>query len=316
MQLIHQKFPAPPPPLVKALSDITLAGGDACCELVCSADWIELTIKVDTLKKMNVDIANIHLRDRRCTRFNYDNDYIHIKWSLGKDICGTDLIVADTHAVYRNHVYLPPDPTAIIYREDFIFNVSCSYPLNMTVSFDNILFPEISTTYIQMENGGQFGVKMSVYKDISYTTPYTDPIIHLSTKSNLYVGVYISEGDRAAFSLRMTNCYSTPTNNIYESLKYGMIINSCPNPRDSTINILENGISSQGKFYIQMFKFIGDYSVVYLHCEVYLCQNRCAPLKLASSRPEQDITCNLLLQGFHPGGEVSAGLKFLASKAW
>lgn len=69
---------------------------------------------------------------------------------------------------------------------------------------------------------------MSIYKDISYTTPYTDSIIRLSTKSNLYVGVYISDGSYPVaisdFSLLMVNCYSTPTNNKYDPIKYNIII--------------------------------------------------------------------------------------------
>ncbi|XP_040194598.1 uromodulin-like [Rana temporaria] len=263
-----------------AMSTCKLKSG-LCPDLVCASNEIQLTLKVDMLKDMDVNIAQIHLRDRRCTGFAYNDDSVFIKWALGKDICGTELIVTDTHAIYINYVYLPPDPAAIIYRENYVLNVSCSYPLNVNVSLDDILFPDVSTTYIPIGDSGRFKVMMSIYKDISYTTPYTDPIIRLSTKSNLYVGVYISDGGNPVaisdFSLLMINCYSTPTNNKYDPIKYNIIITSCPNPKDTSIRILENGISSQGKFYLQMFKFIGDYSVVYLHCEVYLCKDRCSP---------------------------------------
>ncbi|XP_072263048.1 uromodulin-like [Pyxicephalus adspersus] len=265
------------------------ASGGVCSELLCLTNAIELTLKVDKLKEMNVNIPTIHLKDRRCTGFSYNDDTVNIKWALGKDICGTDLTVSGTHAIYENNVYLPLDPAGIIYREIVILNVSCSYPLDMNVSLSEILFPEISTTYINIGNNGQFKVKMAVYKDISYTTPYTDPLIYLPTKSNLYVGVYISDsGAVGDFKLLMINCHSTPTNNIYDPVKYNIITNSCPNPKDSTIRVLENGISSQGKFYIQMFKFIGDYSYVYLHCEVHLCSNTCIP-SCSGSRSSGDI---------------------------
>ncbi|XP_072262857.1 uromodulin-like [Pyxicephalus adspersus] len=275
----------------QALSSCYALGG-ACSELLCSSNGFELTLKVKKLKEMNVDIAGIHLKDTSCTGFSYNDDSVYIKWALGRDICGTKLTVSSTHAIYENNVYLPPDPAGIIYREIVILNVSCSYPLNLNASLNEILFPEISTTYINIANSGQFKVKMAVYKDNTYTTAYTDPVVHLPTNSILYVGVNLSNGDNSTavkdFKLLMINCYSTPTNNIYNSVKYNIITNRCPNPKDSTIQVLENGISSQGKFYIQMFKFIGSYDYVYLHCEVHLCRNTCVPT-CSGSRSSGDI---------------------------
>ncbi|XP_068102960.1 uromodulin-like [Hyperolius riggenbachi] len=255
------------------------ATGGLCSELVCSPSGISVTLDAVKLKQKNIDVTSVHLLDRRCTGFPYDDESVYMTWSLGQGICGTELIVTGTHAIYKNYIYLPPDPQAIIWREAIIINVTCSYPLNMNVSLPGVLWPDLSIVYIGIENSGQFKVKMAIYKDISYTTPYTDSVISLSTQSNLYVGVYIEDSGNAAvdFSLLMINCYSTPTNNIYDAVKYNIIINQCPNPQDSTIKILENGISSQGKFYLQMFKFIGDYSYVYLHCGVYLCKDTCAP---------------------------------------
>lgn len=277
---------------------------------------IQLTLNVAKLKDMNVDIAHIHLQDRRCTGFAVNGDSIIIKWALGKDICGTELSVTDTHAIYKNYVYLPPDPAAIIYRELVVYNVSCSYPLNINVSLVEILYPVISTTYIPIGNGGQLKVIMSIYTDNSYTTTYPGPTIQLSTKSNLYVGIYISDGGSSVsisdFSLLMVKCYSTPTNNRYDPLKYDIIIASCPNPKDTTINIVENGISSKGKFYIQMFKFVGDYNAVYLHCDVLLCKDRCSPTcsGTRSSSGNQDTSGSLTIGPIVPDTSVGTAARF------
>lgn len=43
----------------------------------------------------------------------------------------------------------------------------------------------------------------------------------------------------------------------------------------------ENGESPQGRFSVQMFRFAGNYDLVYLHCEVYLCDSvneKCKPV--------------------------------------
>ncbi|XP_011917194.1 PREDICTED: uromodulin isoform X2 [Cercocebus atys] len=55
---------------------------------------------------------------------------------------------------------------------------------------------------------------------------------------------------------------------------------SCPQTKDSTVQVVENGESSQGRFSVQMFRFAGNYDLVYLHCEVYLCDTmneKCKP---------------------------------------
>ncbi|XP_026898932.2 uromodulin isoform X3 [Acinonyx jubatus] len=54
----------------------------------------------------------------------------------------------------------------------------------------------------------------------------------------------------------------------------------CPRTKDSTIQVVENGESPQGRFSVQMFRFAGNYDLVYLHCEVYLCDTvneKCKP---------------------------------------
>ncbi|XP_073503718.1 uromodulin-like isoform X2 [Phyllobates terribilis] len=255
-----------------------------CSNLVCANDSISVTLNVAKLKEKDIDIPNIHLLDRRCTGFKYDDVKMDVKWSLGQHICGTVFTDNEDYAVYKNQIFLPPG--GIIYRYQYVINVTCSYPLNYNVTLPEHLRPDVSITYIPIENIGSFEVKMSIYTNISYTTPYNSSEVKLSTTSNLYVGVYIVNPIQA-YSLLMVNCWSTPTNNFYDSKRYDIIQNKCRNPRDDTIVILQNGVSPFGKFYIQMFKFVGDYSYVYLHCGVRLCSGSCAP-SCSGSRSAND----------------------------
>lgn len=45
----------------------------------------------------------------------------------------------------------------------------------------------------------------------------------------------------------------------------------CPNIKDNTIGMAENGVSLTCRFHVTVFKFIGDYDEVHLHCDVTLC---------------------------------------------
>lgn len=59
---------------------------------------------------------------------------------------------------------------------------------------------------------------------------------------------------------------------------------SCPNQLDSTISVEENGVSAEGRFSVQMFMFSGNYNLVFLHCEVHLCDSlreQCQPVSIS-----------------------------------
>ncbi|KAG8558193.1 hypothetical protein GDO81_016899 [Engystomops pustulosus] len=186
--------------------------------------------------------------------------------------------VNKTHANYENVIYLKPDPSLVIYREEYRVNVSCIYPLTMNVSLGTVLHPIMSIKTFSITGFGNFEVKMAAFLDQGYQAPIKKGEAQISTKDRLFVGVFISKGDKEQFNLVMLQCYATPTNNPLDKVSYGIIVNSCPNREDGTIRILENGISTQGKFYFQVFKFVGDYTYVYLHCQVHLCRGSCLPV--------------------------------------
>ncbi|XP_053326759.1 uromodulin-like [Spea bombifrons] len=270
-----------------------------CPSLTCGSNSINVALKLSELTTSKVDVQNIHLTDRRCKNFATSTDLLNVEWPLGLGICGTELIVNTTHGVYKNMIYLPPDVSQIIYREEIAINVSCTYPLDMLTSLGTVLWPIMSYTYIIVDGKGEFKVVMALFKDASFLTPYQENELQLSTQETLYVGVFIAEGDTTSFNLVMKNCFATPSNNVYNPVKYHMIKDSCPNSGDNTIKVYENGESSKGRFSVQMFKFIGDYSRVYLHCEVHLCYKLdgtiCKPActnklyRSASSSPERSI---------------------------
>ncbi|XP_075183389.1 alpha-tectorin [Anomaloglossus baeobatrachus] len=58
----------------------------------------------------------------------------------------------------------------------------------------------------------------------------------------------------------------------------------CPNIKDNTIGIEENGISLTCRFHVTVFKFIGDYDEVHLHCAVSLCDSEKYSCKIVSTK--------------------------------
>ncbi|XP_062857120.1 pancreatic secretory granule membrane major glycoprotein GP2-like [Trichomycterus rosablanca] len=77
-----------------------------------------------------------------------------------------------------------------------------------------------------------------------------------------------------------------PTNNINDTVRWNLITNECPDPMDSTVTVLQNGVSASGRFSFNMFTFTGFPNNIHLHCQVHLCLlegNNCA-LSCAAGR--------------------------------
>lgn len=66
---------------------------------------------------------------------------------------------------------------------------------------------------------------------------------------------------------------------------------SCPNIKDNTIGMAENGVSLTCRFHVTVFKFIGDYDEVHLHCDVTLCDSEVQSCKVVS----EEVIITLLL---------------------
>lgn len=232
------------------------------------------------------------LNDRDCSGImqNEPNNWVSTTSPVGASACGNILDNNGTHAIYRNNLSLATD---FIIR-DFIVNVNfqCAYPLDMKISLQTALRPVISSLNIDVGGAGEFTVRMALFQDQSYTQPYEGAEVELKVESMLYVGAMLERGDDSRFKLLLRNCYATPTKDKNDPVKYFIIRDSCPNQHDSTINVEENGVSSESRFSVQMFMFAGNYDLVFLHCEVNLCDSTnkecepsCSRSQLRSSRP-------------------------------
>lgn len=58
----------------------------------------------------------------------------------------------------------------------------------------------------------------------------------------------------------------------------------CPNIKDSTISMAENGVSLTCRFHVTVFKFIGDHEQVHLHCDVTLCDGDSQACRVVRTR--------------------------------
>ncbi|XP_056392110.1 uromodulin-like isoform X1 [Hyla sarda] len=243
-------------------------------ELTCDVYDMKAAFRKCQLKSLNFNADSVTLKDSGCFGF-YDNPSTNtftVMASLQTGRCGLHITNNGTHAIYEDTLTLVMESTGLIAREEELaVTMSCAYPLDMMVSLNIAVNPIYSSINISVGGTGQFTAYMALYKDSSYLTPYEGTEVALPTKSTLYVGVFVQGGDPSQYVLVMKNCYATPTGNPNDAVKYYIIKDSCPNKQDSTISVLENAVSRKGRLSLQVFKFVGNYNSVYMHCAVSLC---------------------------------------------
>ncbi|XP_068952074.1 pancreatic secretory granule membrane major glycoprotein GP2 [Petaurus breviceps papuanus] len=263
--------------------------------LKCGANDIKLSLDKCQLESLGyTGEIFAYLKDKNCSRFlklDENNKLLVVTLTLA-GACGTTLERNATHAIYKNSLTLA---NQLIIRDN-IFNIAfqCAYPLDMKVSLQTATKPIVSALNISATGSGKFLVRMALFQDQNYTSPYEGSTAVLSVESVLYVGAILYQGDTSKFNLLMKNCYATPTKDPTDPLKYFIIRNSCPNLYDSTIRVEENGVSTEGRFSVQVFMFAGNHDLVYLHCEVHLCDNvkeQCRP-SCSGIQHRSEITIN------------------------
>lgn len=92
----------------------------------------------------------------------------------------------------------------------------------------------------------------------------------------------------------------------WESIIF-FFLNRCQNIKDNTIGIEENGVSLTCRFHVTVFKFIGDYDEVHLHCAVSLCDSEKYSCKIVSVKSDALSLSLAAPQGLRvPGGSIGA----------
>lgn len=284
--------------------------------LECGANDIKISLSKCQLQTLGFMKVLMYLSDNHCSGFSErdERDWMSVVTPAQDGPCGTVLRTNETHATYSNTLYLADK---IIIRDINIrINFECSYPLDMKVSLKTSLQPMVSALDISLGGTGMFTVRMALFQSPAYTQPHQGPSVMLSTEAFLYVGTMLDGGDLSRFVLLMTNCYATPSNNSADPVKYFIIQEGCPRTEDATIHVMENGESPQGRFSVQMFRFAGNYDLVYLHCEVYLCdsvEKHCKPTCSGTRvRSENFIDLNRVL---NLGPIIRQGIQASVSKA-
>ncbi|XP_049448994.1 alpha-tectorin [Epinephelus fuscoguttatus] len=257
----------------------TSTGGDddiIQAEVTCKHAQMEVSISKCKLFQLGFEREDVRINDEHCAGIEGE-DFISFRINNTKGHCGSIVLSNGTHIMYKNTVWIESvNNTGNVITRDKTINVefSCAYELDLKISLETVLKPMLSVINLTLPTQeGNFITKMALYKNSSYRNPYREGEVVLSTRDILFVGVFVEGADENQLILIVNMCWATPSRYSSDRLRYIIIERGCPNIKDNTIGMAENGVSLTCRFHVTVFKFIGDYDEVHLHCDVSLCDS-------------------------------------------
>uniref|UniRef100_S4RDG9 Tectorin alpha n=1 Tax=Petromyzon marinus TaxID=7757 RepID=S4RDG9_PETMA len=190
--------------------------------------------------------------------------------------CSTLVQTNATHIIYTNAVRGVVDPSthpAITQQKKITIVFGCAYPIENNASSTPVL-PTVNNTEITIPTQpGKFLLQMRLYKSDAFTSVH-ESTVSLGTDEILYVGITLTGGDPARFKQQIRDCWATPTADPNHQVQFIFVTNSCPATQDASVKIIENGVSQFSKLSMKVFKFVGNYNQVHLHCRVAVCDSQ------------------------------------------
>ncbi|CAM9857307.1 unnamed protein product [Lampetra planeri] len=244
--------------------------------LSCEATEMNIALSSCQLFHKGFTVQYLHLNSPAC-RGNDTGGQVYFSTIIStSDHCGSQVTTNATHIIYTNAVRGVVDPStnpAITQQKKITIEFGCAYPIENNASSTPVL-PTINNTEITIPTQpGKFLLQMRLYKSDAFTSVY-ESTVSLGTDEFLYVGITLTGGDPARFKQQIRDCWATPTADPNHPVQFIFVTNSCPATQDASVKIIENGVSQFSKFSMKVFKFVGNYNQVHLHCRVAVCDSQ------------------------------------------
>ncbi|XP_033121895.1 ZP domain-containing protein-like [Anneissia japonica] len=254
-----------------AIDDISITGNnelDYKTDVVCSGS--NMTVYLDT--SLNIT-GNVHFLDPTCTAAGYvyrsGTQWIYLNTRY--DECKTSMTSTLTSTTYHNQIIASETGGMISRKGEFHIFVECEID-NRGRSSVRFKQPEINIEHFNKRENGNFTFTMDLYTSGDYSTPYQDwsyPV-ELIYGSKVYVGASVQTftNDMVLF---VDSCKATPHPDPDANPQYQIIENSCG--VDSTVEFggQTSNHTARVFFSFDTFGFIGDYSTVFVHCQLSIC---------------------------------------------
>ncbi|XP_030849096.1 fibropellin-1 isoform X11 [Strongylocentrotus purpuratus] len=220
-------------------------------------------------KTLNILPADLHFIDESCVGYNHNGENIALYSRYDK--CKFTTEENSDFIIYSNVISTTvTDNTpngSVITRVmgETLINVRCQIRRRQVLSrFYN---PISSSLKIDEVGYGNFTVDFERYTDENFRERHPNEAAPVRIQDRLFYAVSLTSVSN--LTLFIDHCWSTPSSDPLDTKQYDLIKDGCAS--DDTVQTISTFGPSFKPFTFDAFTFIGDYSQVYVHCEVVAC---------------------------------------------
>ncbi|XP_019646875.1 PREDICTED: uncharacterized protein LOC109487337 [Branchiostoma belcheri] len=244
---------------------------------ICTNDYMELAIPEEELT--DIDQNNLHWEpDQNCGATTNGTHYLFRTDLYG---CGTQVAFDPTSVIFLNTINIrgSHEPDDVITRKgDIRITSKCEYERQRWVYATFLPIP--GGLNFTEEGFGQLKILFTMFPTRQYQTPYqADEFpVHRNLGEQIYLQLKV-EGHGQELSVLALNCKATMSPEPNDTLQYQLINEGCAS--DQTVDIYSIEDPAVEQFSFEAFRFIQEVKMVYVHCEVMVCDaadpgSRCA----------------------------------------
>ncbi|XP_065263663.1 deleted in malignant brain tumors 1 protein-like [Emys orbicularis] len=256
-------------------ADYHIIPADQNTVLLCLPEYMHAVVKRAYLLSQGYIAENVSLNDPYCKPKITTNDII---FNIPYNGCGTRREGNSNTIMYSNLIKATSSGYIIKREKDLHLHVNCKMLQN---TWKEIMYVAQDVaedvTEVNETQYSRYDVNISFYESPSFSRPVYDSPYYVRLNQNLFLQASIHSSD-PNLVLFLDTCVASPVPSSVTSTTYDIIRNGCA--RDPTYGTYYSPYSSTIRFKFNAFKFVNQYSSVYLQfkmvvCRVYDYSSRC-----------------------------------------
>ncbi|XP_043407896.1 deleted in malignant brain tumors 1 protein [Chelonia mydas] len=243
--------------------------------LLCLPEYMHAVVSRAYLHSQGYIAENISLNDPYCKPIVTPN---YVIFNIPYNGCGTRREGNSNTIMYSNLIKATSSGYIIKREKDLHLHINCKMLQN---TWKEIMYiaenvPE-DIKEVNETQYSRYDVNISFYESPSFSRPVYDSPYYVRLNQNVFLQASINNAD-PNLVLFLDTCVASPDSSSVTSTTYDIIRNGCV--RDPTYGTYYSPYSSTIRFKLNAFKFINQYSSVYLQfkmvvCRVYDYSSRC-----------------------------------------
>ncbi|XP_073398687.1 uncharacterized protein [Dendrobates tinctorius] len=149
-----------------------------------------------------------------------------------------------------------------------VYNLPSPGDVNQPIIYDDLCAHTCCLFHPPTITTGNIEIIMRAYLDDTFTIPITEDNV-LVVGSDIYLAVFATNMDANVNALRVEQCFAAPSFDPEES-SIVLIYGGCAVKSGVHTEIIENGVSTEARFRIQVFKFQA-FRAFNIFCEITIC---------------------------------------------